>query len=62
MENSSLQIQSASCLSHAILRKKEVMQVKLEVIAGSITMQMQHNAMSDCSAGPDPMGFLQEIP
>lgn len=33
-----------------------------EITAGSVTMQMQHNAMSDSSAGSVPMGFLQEIP
>lgn len=59
VENSSFQIQSASCLSHAILRKKEVMQVKPEVIAVSVTMQMQCSAMSDSSAGPVPRDFYE---
>lgn len=41
------------------------MQVKPEVIAGPATMQMQHNAMSDSSAGPALMDsykkFLKDV-
>lgn len=37
------------------------MQVKPEVTTGPVTTQMQSNAMSDSSAGPAPMGFIQEI-
>lgn len=62
VENSSLQIQVFLVYHMQSSEKKKVMQVKPEVIAGPVTMQMQCNAMSDSSAGPVPMGLLQEIP